>query len=312
MLTSESIQDTIEAGTAKAKEIQAFRARELRRRARAIGAATPARQMRATVGVSADLLQAAGPPALGTLVAEGDSWFDYPFHDILRYLEDDHGYDVESIARKGDRIEEMAYGGGQLEEFARRLEKLLRRGEVPVAILLSGGGNDLAGDEFAMLLNHRESAVRGLNEAILQGVIDERLKAAYVTIIATISEVSQQKLGRKIPILVHGYDYPYPDGRGFAGGWGFLPGPWLEPGFRQKGFEAMDERRQIVFALIDRFNDMLGTVAELPAFEHVRWVDLRGTLTDPRYKNDWANEMHPTKKGFQAVTSKFIDVLQRG
>ena len=32
----------------------------------------------------------------GFLIAAGDSWFDYPWHDVLRMLEDHHGYDVES------------------------------------------------------------------------------------------------------------------------------------------------------------------------------------------------------------------------
>jgi hypothetical protein len=71
-------------------------------------------------------------------------------------LEDDHGYDVESVAHRGDRVEEMAYGRGRLEELTRRLEKLLRRNVVPRAILLSGGGNDVAGDELGMLLNHAQ------------------------------------------------------------------------------------------------------------------------------------------------------------
>ena len=50
----------------------------------------------------------------GILVAEGDSWFNYPWTDILRLLEDEHGYEVESVAHYGDTIEEMAYSGGQL------------------------------------------------------------------------------------------------------------------------------------------------------------------------------------------------------
>lgn len=81
----------------------------------------------------------------GVLVAEGDSWFDYPLHDVLKILEDHHGYDVESVAHKGDPIEEMAYGGNQLEDLTRRLEKVLARGIVPRALLVSGGGNDVAG-----------------------------------------------------------------------------------------------------------------------------------------------------------------------
>src|SRR6185436_4286109 len=102
---------------------------------------------------------------------EGDSWFDYPFHDVLSDLEDRYGYDVESVAHKGDTVEDMAFSGGQLDTFARRVEKVLRSGAKPRAILLSGGGNDVAGDEFAILLNHATSSLAGINESILTGVI---------------------------------------------------------------------------------------------------------------------------------------------
>ena len=60
---------------------------------------------------AARLRSVGGPATAGVLVAEGDSWFDYPFNDVLSLLEDNHGYDVESVAHKGDRVEEMAYGG---------------------------------------------------------------------------------------------------------------------------------------------------------------------------------------------------------
>ena len=33
----------------------------------------------------------------------------------------------ESVAHKGDRVEDMAFSPGQLDEFSRRLEKILRR-----------------------------------------------------------------------------------------------------------------------------------------------------------------------------------------
>src|SRR6185295_13092778 len=81
----------------------------------------------------------------GVLVAEGDSWFDYPFNDVLSELHDRHGYDVESVAHKGDPVEAMAYGEGQLDAFARLVEKVIARGTPLKAVLLSGGGNDIAG-----------------------------------------------------------------------------------------------------------------------------------------------------------------------
>lgn len=250
--------------------------------------------------------------SVGVLVAEGDSWFDYPLNDVLKGLEDDYGYDVESVAHKGDPIEEMAYAGGQLDDLTRRIEKLLRNGLVPKAILLSGGGNDIAGKEFGMLLNHAQSAVAGLNTQIIEGVIDQRIRLAYITILSSVTHICEEKLGRQIPILVHGYDYPVPDGRGFMGGWWVLPGPWLEPGFREKGFDSLPQCTKIARDLIDRFNAMLEKVADLESFSHVQYINLRNTLSNKpaNYKDWWANELHPSNKGFELVTKRFAKTLQ--
>src|ERR1051325_2242623 len=63
----------------------------------------------ARIAIPPETLRAlAVPPATGLLVAEGDSWFDYPLHDVLTMLEDEHGFDVESVAHKGDTVEDMA------------------------------------------------------------------------------------------------------------------------------------------------------------------------------------------------------------
>ncbi|WP_189434514.1 SGNH/GDSL hydrolase family protein [Mesorhizobium sp. M1E.F.Ca.ET.041.01.1.1] len=248
--------------------------------------------------------------SMGVLIAEGDSWFDYPFHDILSDLEDSYGFDVESAAHRGDTVEDMAYSDGQLDDFSRRVEKVLRTGVEPRAILLSGGGNDVAGDEFAMLLNHAMSSIAGLNQSIVTGVVDQRIRDAYVTILSAITEICKAHLGHPVPIVIHGYDYPVPDGRGFLGGWGPFPGPWLEPGFRRKGYSQMSKRRQICVELIDRFNTMLAGLAGISPFGHVRFLDLRNTLaTGSTYKTWWANELHPTSKGFDAVTKKFVGVV---
>ena len=252
----------------------------------------------------------AAPPATGLLVAEGDSWFDYPFNDVLSMLEDEHGFEVESVAHKGDTVEDMAYSGGQFDDFTRLLEKLLRRGQVPDAILLSGGGNDIAGDEFAMLLNHAASGLPPLNDDVVKGVIDVRTRNAFVFLIAGLTEISNQFLDRPIPILVHGYDHAIPDGRGVLGGFSLLPGPWLEPGFHRKGYPNLRANATTVATLIDRFNEMLRQVTRAPGFAHVRFVDLRGTLSGgPDYKRDWANELHPTERGFRAVAQKIANAV---
>ena len=243
MASDRLTRKALEVGRKEAQEVLKLRATALKRRSAATRRPRAAKRGVSAEGVDEALVRAVGGPATaGVLVAEGDSWFDYPLHDVLSLLEDKHAYDVESVAQKGDRVEEMAYGRGQLEELTRRLEKLLRRGVLPKAILLSGGGNDVAGDEFGMLLNHARSAISGLNAQVVAGVIDQRVRFAYITILSAITEVCEKRIGRRLPVLVHGYDYPVPDGRGFLGGWWLLPGPWLEPGFREKGFEKLQER----------------------------------------------------------------------
>ncbi|UFS72062.1 hypothetical protein LPW11_07680 [Geomonas sp. RF6] len=133
---------------------------------------------------------------------------------------------------------------------------------------------------------------------------------AYVFILSAVTVVCEPFTAGAIPILIHGYDYPVPDGRGYMGGWGPLPGPWLEPGFREKGYGDLTQRVEMTRVLIDRFNDMLAEVAKIRAFAHVRYVDLRNTLScGADYKKWWANEMHPTEGGFGKVTGRFAAVL---
>jgi lysophospholipase L1-like esterase len=287
--------------------VLAFRKTQLRRRAKVLATAEVSRLGIAArrVAIPPRAIRALGPPiTAGLLLAEGDSWFDYPFHDVLRLLEDAHGFEVESVAHKGDRVEDMAFSKGQLEEFTRRLEKVLRNGKVPKAILLSGGGNDIAGTQFGVLLNHASSPAAGLNDEVVNGIINQRIRLAYTTIIASITEICEAYLQRSIPIITHGYDYAVPDGRGFLGGFWVLPGPWLQPGFREKGFADLTENKKIMRDLMDRFNKMLKDA--LSAFAHVRVLDLRGTLpADTSYRTYWANELHPTARGFGIVADRF-------
>ncbi len=249
----------------------------------------------------------------GALIAEGDSWFHYPWFDILSYLEDD-GYEIESVAHRGDPVEAMAYDLGQLEKLVRRIEKVERKGVIPKAVLLSGGGNDIAGEHFGLFINHFQRGAPHLNELVLQGVIDDRIRFAYITLLTSITEICRDKFNETIPIIVHGYDYAVPDGRGYDVLSFDLAGPWLEPGFRQKGYKDLDLRISIVHELISRFNNMLQEVSELPEFtEHVNYINLQGTLSadlnDDHYQDWWNDEMHPTRDGFKEITKLFLDVI---
>jgi lysophospholipase L1-like esterase len=310
------VSAAIKSGQAMADDVIAFRTKQTRKRTatiRRMARAPKPRRAPAPPQIPSRTRALLGAAvSTGVLIAEGDSWFDYPFYDVLQILEDDYLYDVESVAHKGDTVEDMAHSGGQFEEFARRLEKLLRANKVPRAILLSGGGNDIAGDEFAILLNHAASSLPAINDDIVRGLIDVRLRAAYARIISGLTKIAQSYLGRPIPIVTHGYDYALPDGRGYLGGFWLLPGPWLEPGFRKKGHADYGKNSAVVVKLIDQFNAMLKDVSATAGFGHVHYLNLRNTLRhDGTYKKDWGNELHPTEEGFKLVSKKFADLVAK-
>ena len=254
------------------------------------------------------------PAAGGVLVAEGDSWFDYPLDDVLSILERAHQFRIEQDAHKGDTLESMAYDASQFTRLARKFEHLRDDHHPPRAILLSAGGNDIAGDEFAVLINHVKSGLPVVNARVIEGIIDDRLRVALASLIASMTRLSEEYFGRRIPIVIHGYAYVVPDGRGYLGGGWVLPGPWLRPGFRRKGHLELKDNRDVMIYVIDRYNRMLAAVAKEKRFEHVHYLDLRALLSNelPRaYRKSWANELHPTDAGFAVVANAFADLVNR-
>ena len=206
------------------------------------------------------------------------------------------------------------YDSNQLAGLALKMSRLRDTKSRPVAILLSGGGNDIAGPELSMLMNHALSGLPTLNERIVSGVIDVRLRASYLTFIQAVTNLSVTYFGKPIPILIHGYDYSVPDGRGFLGGGWFLPGPWLKPYFERKGYDSLPTNTATIRTLVDRFNSVLQRIPSEPGFSHVCYVRVAGTLssslTEPRkYDRDWGNELHPTRNGFRQVAAKFQESL---
>jgi hypothetical protein len=101
-------------------------------------------------------------------LAQGDSWFNYWIgRDILYWLHKDSGWEIDSIAVAGSTLNDVVYGPvpKDLLDF-RQTDAPSRRGELiyrikqdkPAALLLSMGGNDVAGEEFFSFVNN---AMRG-------------------------------------------------------------------------------------------------------------------------------------------------------
>lgn len=86
--TEVNLRAAMASGRSAADEVIAFRAKQRRKRA-AIEKKMPARRrgLGAPARVPAKARSLFGPrKSVGVLLAEGDSWFDYPMQDVLRLL----------------------------------------------------------------------------------------------------------------------------------------------------------------------------------------------------------------------------------
>jgi hypothetical protein len=258
--------------------------------------------------LSAGLIDLFRGPARGSIVAEGDSWFDYPPGlDLIDGLER-RGRRVVSIAHYGDTLENMVYGTEH--RFFRRdrpvLDKLLETvAEVrPPVVLVSAGGNDVAGDELRSFLNHADSGRPPLRAEHLMDFIHGFARTAYEKLVQDIWAAHPPA-----KVIVHGYGHAIPDGRGVGFDVGIvdrrvnLVGPWLRPAFVAKNI-PLDEGQRIVERIIDEFNAMLaGLVAKFPG--QVFAVDARARIA----AGDWVNELHLTNAGALRVAGVLDELI---
>lgn len=218
-----------------------------------------------------------------SFVSEGDSWFQFPVprvRDVIDHL--DNSYPIYCRAIAGTLFEDMFADTTDLMAAIRDYR--------PNGVLLSGGGNDLLGNGkvAAYVLDYREGRPPA---ALLNPVLDRK--------IGLIIELFDQLVDRALAIdpalkfFVHGYDWALPR-RG---------GGWLnQPLKSQHNFLLLTSQKQVVAAIVDRFNDKLAAfAASHPGIVH--YVDCRGTVGTT--SDDWYDELHPRSPGFGRVAAEF-------
>lgn len=244
------------------------------------------------------------------LVAEGDSWFDFPVPtrvDLLDAL-DKLGRRTVSIAYRGDTLENMVYGTEGVDgrpggSDLARLVTLIRETDPP-AVLLSAGGNDVAGSEFRAFLNHKSSGRPALRERFLKEYIHEYVRDAYRKVVGEIGRVAP-----RAKIVVHGYANARPSGLGVGRlfGWN-LVGPWLKPALDATGY-GFAEGAMLVRRVIGEFNDMLAGLARED--RRIVYVDLRPHVGEAIA--DWSDELHlnnePVRRAAKVIDAAITRAL---
>lgn len=203
------------------------------------------------------------------VVAEGDSWFQYPFliQDVIDHLFDD--WAIYDVSAAGDLLQDMTR---QDEVTAAVLS------QKPDLLLLSGGGNDLLGG--GQLVRYLRPHAAGMSAA---DHVSDEFAHLLSRILGIYGELIEKALtaGAK-RVVCHSYDYAIPNN-----------GPWLGRPMLKLGIADPGLQRAIIRLLIDRLHDGLLQMAS--GFGgRVMVADCRGSVPDTQ----WYDELHPTSQGF--------------
>ena len=239
------------------------------------------------------------------MLALGDSWFNYPLDgnsllifsttDIIAQLQTMGGIPpvIYNISHYGDATtDELALPKQQrMIEALQDPDNWLGSGK-PDAILFSGGGNDIAGNQFCIFLNYAAPGVDGLNRDRFEKALG-MVEASYLDLF-----VLRDRYASGVPIIGHAYDFPIPNGAHPP-----CAGPWLLPSLQYCNW-SVQEGTAIVKEALVAFNEMVTRLATNAA-NNFAVVPTQG-LFQP---GDWANELHPYPSGFKTVANAFLKVI---
>lgn len=247
---------------------------------------------------------------LPVLVEEGDSWHQFPF--LIKEVVDQLGdnYLIWSVGAAGDTAENMVYGS---KEY---MKALLDNKDEVQAFLFSAAGNDIIGEDpvtqraalFDLLkdYNGNNQDIEGhINLPLLEKKMKD-LEDAYIKVIINIRK---EKEFKKLPIIVHGYDYvfPYPWGDDDKRNPSYAKkNEWIGEPLDKHNFPHTETelRRSLIKYMLDQLYVMLEGLSE--TYSHVYVVDCRGAMPN---LEDWADEIHGTSDGFKKVAVRFEEVL---
>jgi N-acetylmuramoyl-L-alanine amidase-like protein len=284
-ITQQTIDDEMAARTQAHQEAVAG-LRIARAEAEAVGAAAP---------VAAPLI----------LLAHGDSWFDYPLAgNGLSLKPTDVIAQLGGMGAPAPAILNMShYGDASTTELSlakqQRLRDSLRdpanwgASGRPDAILFSGGGNDIAGDQFCICLDYAARGSSGLNATRFADVLGS-VAASYLDLFAF-----RDRYAPGVPVIGHCYDFPIP-----SGVHPLCAGPWLKPSLDFCGWDV-EQGTAIVRTALTRFREQLLALAN-DRINNFILADTQGTLA----ASEWANELHPGPAGFAKIAAVVAATLR--
>ena len=234
------------------------------------------------------------------IIAEGDSWFDYPAPffggGVITRLEKSIGSPILNLSKAGDEVRFML-GVEERTLLIEHLSKGSPAGGPWDVMLFSGGGNDVVDNPMALWIKDWDANLTPaahINQPRYDAIL-ALVRAGYEDLIELRNSLSPDT-----HLVFHAYDFALPDGRGIC-----HLGPWLKPTFDLKNFPTQRAGEEVVIAMLKQFANMLTTLAAQPK---VTFMNGQGKL--PAKKKSWHNELHPSRSGFNFVTGLFHQQLK--
>lgn len=265
------------------------------------------------------------------IYAEGDSWFQFPYFikDIIDWLNKKKEYLLYSEAAGGDWLTNIIYEGQYIPTLS--VYK-------PRFFLISGGGNDLAGNNrLAMMVQRNYNQPKYSNSSELSDPFLSQeqkdliilaqphitkefyafiwiMKAQYALLFSRL--YSPDSTQKDLISITQGYDYAIPETKhSFSIRYPLKPlvnyyldnGQWLFRPLMIKGIREKDLQRALIMACIYEFNQMFISLAQDPRFKNVFHIDCRGLATK---EEDWYDEMHYKSHVFKKVADAYNYVIE--
>jgi hypothetical protein len=246
------------------------------------------------------------------ILAEGDSWFELPVgvHEIVGWLlKENPEYAIYSMANGGDWITNIIYDGKYVAELPI---------VDPHYFLISGGGNDLVGDNRVAIMVSKNANIPGREGRVAPQHLpaSDHVTKDFFAFLITI-KLQYFMMFRNIHtafkhtiIITQGYDYAIPSYAWrfslryplqYFVNWVADTGGWLKRPLDIKKIPS-NLHTALVRFFIDEINEMYISLAQRPEFPNLFHIDCRGTAQS---HDDWFDELHLKPYKFRIVANAF-------
>ena len=275
------------------------------------------------------------------ILAEGDSWFQFPrvylgidpVKDIIDWLGEEEWYAIYSLAAAGDWFSNVIHSGEYIEELPK---------VSPDVFLISGGGNDLLGDNRlgSMVIYPGQQQLRNNSDPLFQALTDKRagkdhidlekykiglayisdeffefMNVFFVQLFVFFSNLANIDQYKNMAMITQGYDFvlPYNGSRANATIVQRVinefvdTGTWLYEPLNMKGICDSTTQEAIMYTMITEFNEMMISLATFQGFPNLYHIDCRGVA---RNEDDWFDEIHLKAEAFATVAKAYKHTIE--